>query len=107
MATKIIGQGTAAPIPQQQEGIPSLNAEQLRAVMQQIAHRATALRDLLINTNVANEALVAAVVNVAIHEMTSIGALADANADVPVLGDSNDWHFGWDFAVLGKEVRHG
>jgi hypothetical protein len=105
MASKIIGQGTAAPIPNTQKG-PLHNSAQLRAVMEQIAHQASALRDLLVQTSSTDEVQMAAVINASIYIVTSIGAMADENAAHPVLGDADEWLFGSAFADLGKEVRH-
>ncbi|KPU89923.1 hypothetical protein APR48_42035 [Variovorax paradoxus] len=82
--------------------IDPLNAEQLRRVMQTIASRADVARTLLIYAGTDTDELGRAV-EASIALLTNIGAMADENADYPVLGDAAEWQFGSTFAYLGKE----
>lgn len=106
MASRIIGQGTAAPILQQQEGIRALNVEQLRLVLQTIASRADAARQVLWYAAPDHGAPLVAAAEAAAMLLTSIGALADDASGATVIGDADYWNHGPDFGQAGEEAVH-
>ncbi|KPV03611.1 hypothetical protein APR50_18610 [Variovorax paradoxus] len=106
MATKIIGQGTAAPIPQQQEAARALSLEQLHQILQTIAGRADIARQVLWHAG-RDQASLGAAAEAAATIMTSIGAIADGASGADIIGDADCWNYGPSFAGDREEVRHG
>lgn len=85
-----------------------INAEQLRLVLQVVAGRADAARQVLIHAGDDHAVLLAAA-EAAIVIITSIGAMADDNSGSPAIGNADRWNFGPNFASAsaGVEVDHG
>ena len=102
MASKIIGQGSATPIPQMQEGPAPLTLEQLHLVLQTIASRAAIARQVLWAAIDSRGAPLAVAADAAAAIMTSIGAISDTASGSQIIGDADSWNFGPDFAQAGK-----
>ena len=84
----------------------TLNAEQLRLVLQTVALRAETARQVLAHCGV-DEAPRAAAIDAVDAILAGIGAIADGHSGSIIIGDADAWNFGPNFANAGKEPSHG
>jgi hypothetical protein len=84
----------------------SLNAEQLRLVLQTVALRSETARQVLSHAGVDEEPRTAAI-DAVDAILAGIGAIADGHSGATVIGDADHWNFGPNFVDAGKEVQHG
>lgn len=100
MSRRTPSQSAGAPAPSR----PQFNAEQLRAVLQNIAGKADVLSKLLTRVEIgtAEEDDEVAMMAAANLIATTIGALADDACGGSCIGDLEVWEYGRHFADLGK-----
>ncbi|RUR65874.1 hypothetical protein EJP67_02245 [Variovorax guangxiensis] len=83
----------------------SLNASQLRLVLQTVALRADTARKVLAYSGSERESRNAAI-DAVDAILAGIGAITDGHSGTNVVGDADRWNFGPHFACAGKEVDH-